>query len=222
MFLNLKKRFNLKAKFKNNFKLNFLRFLYKFFLYRNPNQEDLDKYLNSFKKARLKDYKNILINFLYAERFIKIMDLEKPKFFKFNSISEKQLSLLFEKTAFYWRNSASKTKNIYWSVLTNKKYKKDLSSSEIKKFLATGKNTVNQIRKICKFIDYDLNNCNNFLDFGCGVGRTLVNLPSHIKKVNFVDFSYSHLEEAEKNIKNHSQINNYSSFLISSFSELKN
>ena len=140
MLLNLKKRFNLKAKFKNNLKLNFLRFLYKFFLYRNPNQEDLDKYLNSLKKARLKDYKNVLINFLYAERFIKIMDLEKSKLFKFNSISEKQLSLLFEKTAFYWRNSASKTKNIYWSALTNKKYKKDLSSSEIKKFLATGKN----------------------------------------------------------------------------------
>ena len=121
MLLNLKKRFNLKAKFKNNLKLNFLRFLYKFFLYRNPNQEDLDKYLNSLKKSRLKDYKNVLINFLYAERFIKIMDLEKSKLFKFNSISEKQHSLLFEKTAFYWRNSASETKNIYWSVLTNKK-----------------------------------------------------------------------------------------------------
>ena len=39
------------------------------------------------------------------------------------------------------------------------------------------------------------------LEYGCGVGRLVVNLPSTIQKVNCVDFSAAHLHETGENVK---------------------
>ena len=133
------------------------------------------------------------------------------------------MSDLFEKTASYWRNSGSQPKNIYWSVLSSDDYHdKKLETSEIKRFLSTGTYDLDRIRRICKIVDFDFYSCKEFLDFGCGVGRVVVNLPESIKKLNCVDFSSAHLEEAIKNLKLHRKSNNnYAKYLINSYHDLE-
>ncbi len=151
------------------------------------------------------------------------LDYESCKEFNFESLSFSELESLFEKTAYYWRNTGSDPKNIYWSVLSLEEFKnKELDESEIKRFLDSGFYDIDRIEKICNIVGFNLKECKEFLDFGCGVGRVVVNLPKTIKKVNCVDFSPAHLKEATNNLKNYSKNKDYSTHLISSLNDIKN
>ena len=81
---------------------------------------------------------------------------------------------------------------------------------------------VGRIEKICKIVDFNLSKCKEFLDFGCGVGRIVVNLPKTIKKVNCVDFSAGHLKEATNNLEIYGKNKDYSTHLISSLNDINN
>lgn len=70
----------------------------------------------------------------------------------------------------------------------------------IRQFLGTGKGDVDRIKRICNEIDFEFDSCSQFLEYGSGVGRLVVNKPDSIKEINCVDFSSLHLVEAEANL----------------------
>ena len=202
----------------------FLTYIYNYFLKRDPDEAGFNAYNEYFKVHKENGFKHVLENVLESEEYKSRpfdLNLEINKEFDFDQLDNSVITSLYEKTANFWRNYASEPSNIYWSVLAEIKNKKRLNTDERKLFLNRGKKDIIRIRKICDFIDYDFNNCKNFLDFGCGVGRIVVNLPSTIEKVNCVDFSLSHLKETEENLKKYSAVNNFSMFFIENFFDLE-
>jgi SAM-dependent methyltransferase len=106
---------------------------------------------------------------------------------------------LFDKSSEYWRMIADRKDELYFSVITDNKYKKQLSTEERKQFLHTGKRFVDFcIMKMRSLGLGDLQN-KKCLDFGCGVGRLTLNLASNFKKVFAVDFSKAHIGALQDN-----------------------
>ena len=223
MILGFKKSKNHKVNTEEKVITEYLEFLYRYFLNRDPDEEGFRIYSHNMRIKGPAAFKDTLISFLESKEynlFPSNLNLEKSKEFIFDDISEEQLNYLFEKTAFFWRNSGAEPNNIYWSVISSIEHKKKLSPIEIRSFLKSGEAEVKRIKKICEFVGYDFSKCKNFLDFGCGVGRIVVNLPCSVENVNCVDFSQAHLKETEKNIRINSQLEKYSTFLIKKFDDI--
>ncbi len=110
---------------------------------------------------------------------------------------------------------------MYWSVLSNAQFLGRLPADVVQKFLASGQIDVNRIEQICAQIDYDFAQCRNLLDFGCGVGRLLVNLPASIHGIHGVDFSSAHLAEASKNAARFGKAQNVSFYPVETLVDLQ-
>jgi SAM-dependent methyltransferase len=149
-------------------------------------------------------------------------DLERHQKFFFGDLSDEVLQLLFEKTASYWRTLASEPEEIYWSVITRPEFKKMLSDEDKLRFLMTGQHDVKLLRLVCTQLGVELASCNSYLEYGCGVGRTVFNLPPSIREIHCVDFSHAHLEEAKKNLRSRSSTSVYHYHLIDQFKDIKN
>lgn len=93
----------------------------------------------------------------------------------------------------------------YFGVVSNPMYKKkSLREDELKDFFASGKQEMDDIRKIItEHIKPDFSPSSS-LDFGCGVGRLLIPIAGCSKKVCGVDVSEEMLREAKRNCDRHS------------------
>lgn len=96
-------------------------------------------------------------------------------------------------------NTYGENENIYWSVLSNDKYKKMDSKEQFEEFYKSGIEATNYIKT--KLVNYG----NMFelwaidkkcLDFGCGCGRTIIHLAMYFDETTGLDISQGHLEEA--------------------------
>ncbi|MEB3318322.1 MAG: class I SAM-dependent methyltransferase [Cyanobacteriota bacterium] len=125
--------------------------------------------------------------------------LERHGEFDFHTLNEAMLEQLFEKTAQYWRVNASDPKEIYWSVLSTPIYKGELAEDTKRQFMASGADDVRRLQTICETVGFELGRCKSYLEYGCGVGRMVFNLPTSIEAINCVDFSAAHLDEAKLN-----------------------
>lgn len=181
--------------------------LYEFLLKRQPDEGGFQAWRGVFADSGLGGFSRALQGFVESAEFKSLYvsrhesSLEEFKEFNFSGLDMDVLNALFEKTSSYWRGSASSPEEIYWSVLTNDHYRGVLSEDVITEFLSTGKGDVDRIKKICKEINFEFDACGEFLEYGCGVGRLVANLPDSIKKVNCADFSSAHLAEAEANLR---------------------
>lgn len=106
---------------------------------------------------------------------------------------------LFTKTATYWRKTASRPDEIYWSVLTEKNWSRTLTEDDRRKFVATGKTYAERI--LAEWTQRTGRPADGIrcLDFGCGVGRLAINFAPHVDEVCCVDFSEGHLAELKAN-----------------------
>jgi len=181
--------------------------LYRLLLRRQPDEGGFQAWRGLFSDAGLGGFSQAIEGFVESSEFKNLYisphstSLEEFREFDFSALGMDVLNALFEKTSSYWRGSASSPEEIYWSVLTDDHYRGVLSEDVIAEFLSTGKGDISRIKKICKEIDFEFDACGEFLEYGCGVGRLVVNLPDSIKKVNCVDFSSAHLAEAEANLR---------------------
>ena len=102
------------------------------------------------KKHIKKSLKKIITSEIIRKIFNKFIyrdilfhgSIENNNFFDFSNINKKILDELFTKTSFYWRDAGSQKDEMYYSVLTDDKYKKNLSEYEIKNFLLSGNSNI--------------------------------------------------------------------------------
>ena len=108
---------------------------------------------------------------------------------------------LFTKTANYWRSTASKPEEMYWSVLTEANWRRAPTLDDRRAFARTGAAYADRI--LAEFTKRTGRATEGIrcLDFGCGVGRLAINFAPRTAEVCAVDFSPSHLEELQQNAK---------------------
>jgi SAM-dependent methyltransferase len=206
----------------------YIKTLYRVLFSREPDQEGFRNWTAFLQRSGVEGFVQTLASFSESEEFARTSsltlennDLEKNGEFHFEYIQDDTISKLFQITANYWRTRASDPEEIYWSVLTNPKFKGKLSPEIKTQFLSSGAGDVQRIRSICKKVGYNIENCKRFLDYGCGVGRLIVNLPAFINEISCVDFSAAHLNEARSNISALNDGKNYSYYTIGSVSDIE-
>jgi SAM-dependent methyltransferase len=109
------------------------------------------------------------------------------------------IDALFAKTATYWRNTASRPEEIYWSVLTETHWNRALTLADRQAFVGTGRGYAERL--LASFTALTGRSVDDIrcLDFGCGVGRLAINFAPRVAEVCAVDFSPAHLEELRNN-----------------------
>ena len=107
-------------------------------------------------------------------------------------------------------NTYGGNNDIYWSVLSDNKYKEMNTKEQFEEFYKSGIEATNYLKK--KLDNYE----NLFelwsmekrcLDFGCGCGRTLIHLAMYFEEIVGLDISQGHLDEA-KSISDKLEITN--------------
>jgi hypothetical protein len=163
--------------------------LYRCLLQRDPDAFGWNKWCTFLGRAGLHGFKEALAAFTASDEFKNLHAvtarencLERLGSFDFDSLDIDILSSLFEKTASCWRGAASAPEEIYWSVLTDDQFRGVLSQDVVNGFLATGEYDIQRIKRICEIIDFRFDGCQEYLEYGCGVGRLVVNLPGSVKK----------------------------------------
>lgn len=106
---------------------------------------------------------------------------------------------LFAKTATYWRNTASRPEEIYWSVLTETDWNRALTLADRQAFVRTGSHYASRILASFEARTGRSTKDVRCLDFGCGVGRLAINFAPRVREVCAVDFSPAHLDELKRN-----------------------
>jgi len=202
--------------------------LYRRLFNREPDSEGLSNWTAFLIQSGAQGFKGVLEGFVESEEYKRRYmvtslqnKLEGFREFNFESLDDHVLNSLFEKTAHYWRTNASDPEEMYWSVLTNPDYKGKLAASTKDRFLSTGRGDFERIERICRLVGYDLKACKSYLEYGCGVGRLVVNLPASIGTVNCVDFSAAHLNEARRNINRKNCPQAFAFYQIESWQDLR-
>ena len=182
----------------------------------------MKKYIKNFLKRIITSeiIRKIFNKFIFRDILFH-ESIENNNFFDFSSIDKKIIDELFAKTSLYWRDEGSQKCEMYYSVLTDDKYKKILSENEIKKFLLSGNSNISDALNYVKRFSKSNKKINSVLDFGCGVGRLSYNLPSSIKEIWCCDFSKSHLNEAKKNLSKKFKNNNLNFKYLSGINSIK-
>lgn len=200
--------------------------LYQVVLGRDPDPDGFSNWLAALESAGIDGFKLALDGFSESDEFKlrrlgipEALGLESYPGFSFSSLDPEILDLLFDRTATYWRGMASRPENIYWSVLTHPEYRGILAPELKSEFMASGQADVDRIYELCSIVGYEFDDCKSYLEYGCGVGRTVANLPSSIPNVNCADFSEVHLEEARVNLR-YARSREINFFLVDSLSSL--
>jgi SAM-dependent methyltransferase len=110
----------------------------------------------------------------------------------------------------------------YFSVITHPKFRRsEMSTEALKEFFESGRIHVEYVMQtICRDIDPTFAP-KTILDFGCGVGRTLLPFASLAQSVVGVDVSRSMLQEAARNCHHQKLVNVQLLYSDDSLSSLK-
>jgi SAM-dependent methyltransferase len=206
----------------------YIKKLYEVMLSREPEFEGLNNCMARLEEAGIDGFAILLEEFSKSTEFTerinsipKENNLETNCEFFFEGLSEETLTKLFEQTARYWRSLASKPEEMYWSVLSSPSYKGILADDVKKEFMKSGMEDVERIKSLCERVGYNLEQCQSYLEYGCGVGRLVYNLQNGISKVNCVDFSSAHLDEAKKNLSATAAASRYHFHHIKNLADLR-
>lgn len=191
-----------------NLALSFVHSLYQNLLGREPDATGVDSHMNAFKDGNLRAFEQLVETFSSSKEFqqrlssaaSKVTDLEKHGEFNFEDLDHADLIRLNEVTSRYWKSLSLSGGDLYWSVITNDLYRGALSSEIKSRFLESGRGDVARIELLLDRVGRSLSEFTSFLEFGCGVGRTVYGLPEHFSRIKCIDFSSEHLAEAKNNL----------------------
>ena len=184
---------------------NIVTLLYQSVLGRDPDAAGLEQYVEALVSSR-QTITQIIREFAASPEYAKKNRLLNPKLTQFRSFPDAEVFVppevvdqLFDKTSFYWRHAASEPNEMYWSVLTQQEWNRELTGDDRVKFVGTGRRYTNRVLELyekCSGRSVANLTC---IDFGSGVGRLAINFASRVAQVHAVDFSESHLQELQRN-----------------------
>jgi SAM-dependent methyltransferase len=179
--------------------------LYQAVLGRDPDRTALKQYVEGIVSGK-RTVAQIIREFAESPEYARKKRLLNPKLTQFRSLPDAEIFVapevvdrLFDKTSFYWRNAASAPNEMYWSVITQKEWNRELTNDDRIKFVSTGKSYADRVLGLYE----KYSGCSvaslTCIDFGSGVGRLAINFASRVAQVHAVDFSESHLQELQRN-----------------------
>ena len=206
----------------------YIKKLYEVMLAREADFDGLKNCMAKLEDTGIEGFGILLEEFSKSTEFIERMsamsqnnNLETNCEFCFEGLNEETLASLFEKTATYWRCLASHPEEMYWSVLSSPSYKGILADDVKREFMQSGIEDIERIKSLCDKVGYNVEQCQSYLEYGCGVGRLVFNLEDGISQVNCVDFSSSHLDEAKKNLSGTATASRYRYHHIRNLGDLR-
>lgn len=183
----------------------FVSLLYQSILGRDADPEGLRLKVEALVNGRA-SVVDITREFAQSREFADRVRLTKPNLCGFPEFAPQDLFVapdvldaLFAKTATYWRNTAAKPDEMYWSVLTEGQWRRELTPDDRRRFVATGQPYAQRVLETHWKHSGRMPTNLRVLDFGCGVGRLALNFAPHVAEVCAVDFSTAHLAELQKN-----------------------
>jgi len=184
---------------------NIVTLLYRRLLDRDPDHSALQQHVDTLV-SRKRTVAEIFREFTDLPDFKRKRPPADPQLTSFQSLPDAEVFVpadvaqqLFDKTSYYWRNTASQPDQIYWSVITQEQWKRTLTDEDRARFVETGKPYANRVLKLYQqYAGQPLDNV-SCIDFGSGVGRLAINFAARVGHVHAVDFSESHLEELQRN-----------------------
>lgn len=163
----------------------------------------LDHSLKALRRLSLKAKK---LKRWRKNRRRKSVNLENSLWFDFSSLDARTLDQLNTKASRFWRQEGSSPENIYWSVITDGRFK-SLKDGEIKEeFFKSGEHDFELIWTAVKKYSTPLSEL-DVLDYGAGVGRISRAFLPRVKSLTCADFSGLHLNECQKNLAHYSEKN---------------
>ncbi len=193
--------------------------LYRGMLGREPDAEGFAKNVDALVAGH--SVVALIRSFVQSPELADKQRLLRPNLTGFPAFADKDIfaapdvvDALFTKTATYWRNTASKPEEIYWSVLTEKNWNRALTTADRREFVRTGAAYADRV--LGEFVRRTGRPTAGLccLDFGCGVGRLAINFASRVAEVRAVDFSSAHLAELRANADLHGCADKISTWLL--------
>jgi SAM-dependent methyltransferase len=179
--------------------------LYQTVLGRDPDRVGMEQHVERLVSGR-RTVAQVIREFAASPEYVRKTRLLNPKLTQYRRLSDAEVFVppgvvdqLFDKTSFYWRNAASTPHEMYWSVLTQKQWNRELTGDDRGQFVATGKRYADRVLGL--YEEYSGRSVANLtcIDFGSGVGRLAINFAARVGQVHAVDFSESHLQELQHN-----------------------
>lgn len=179
--------------------------LYQSLLGRDPDQDGLTSKVAALASGK-RTLPQLLREFMDSPEFRNRSRLLRPRLTDHQEFADAEVFVapevvdrLFAKTSNYWRNAASAPHEMYWSVLTEKEWNRELGRDDRIAFVKTGKPYADRVLAQYERLAGRSAAGISCLDFGCGVGRLAINFATRVAKVHAVDFSEPHLRELERN-----------------------
>ncbi len=125
--------------------------LYQTVLGRELDPTSIEQYVKALVSGR-RTIEQIIREFAESPEYAKKKRLLSPELTQFRRFPDAEVFVpsevvdrLFDKTSSYWRNYASKPNEMYWSVLTQKEWNRELTGDDRARFVATGKHYADRI-----------------------------------------------------------------------------
>jgi len=174
-----------------------IRLAYRLFLDREPESEEVV----AEKQARLSSLRQLREEFLRSDEFrlktIRLPSLsgDEPTMPIEDAHTQAHLERLFSHIQQTWQHLGEI--DPYWSVLTNEAFLVGNIENTKETFYNTGEANVARLIKTLDRNDIDYHSLRLCLDYGCGVGRTVLWLSKRFEEVIGYDISKSHLDLAK-------------------------
>lgn len=179
--------------------------LYQTLLGRDPDRDGLEQKVGALVAGR-RTVAQLIRDFAESAEFRDKRRLLHPRLTDFQAFADDEVFVppavverLFEKTSYYWRNAASAPHEMYWSVLTNKEWNRELTRDDRAAFVRTGQPYAERVLRAFAELSGRTPAGITCIDFGSGVGRLAINFAPRVQRVHAVDFSESHLRELTRN-----------------------
>jgi SAM-dependent methyltransferase len=184
--------------------------LYRTFLKREPDAEELRQYVTALQASNLE---TVIHEFLASEAFRAVLARQIPLTVQFNGsppmdvetdVSPNVLSILWNHISASWTKLGEA--DPLWSVITDPRFRRSSNPTEAvtSEFYNNGQGDVLLLEAFLARAGLSMENFPVIAEYGCGVGRVTHWLSPRFRQVKAFDISRPHLEMAEKLLKDRS------------------
>lgn len=192
--------------------------LYTLFLGRSPSDAEMHAALGKHWRSGVEDTLALPDRDRQQERKYALRLLDRAENFTVSvDATREELDVLFRATQSYWQQAGSDERTAYWSILTHDEWRSAPRGEELTAFYDTGRQFSEMLtalaRELCPAFSLPQA---RVLDFGCGIGRILLHFVGKAAHCEGWDFSQSHLDTLETNLRGVFGLEGFSTRLLDS------